>query len=112
MKRFREEYFLCDCRWPTHVMSVSDILFDEGYLSISMEVEVGGLWDRIKSAVGYLLKGHRQGYGHWHEVLLTKSDARRMRDIIDIFIEQGLDYPPDSPGEKDVIYSDIFVPGT
>lgn len=80
-KRFKTEFFLCECVFPEHLFYFSydqedNVLYRSAHLSTKQ-----GFFRRIWIAVKYIL-GHQSTYGDFDEVIIQPADRNRLISVI------------------------------
>ena len=77
----------CSCSRPDHIVRLTR--FDDAhgnppdyYMEVVLRPE-NNLWRRLKSAVMYLWNGTTCKYGNSAEVVLERSDMKKLKDFLD-----------------------------
>lgn len=91
----RVEFFECECSSAEHLVRFAyfiekdKTIEDDGlYFSVHLN-SFDSFWERLKSATKYLF-GYHCRYGQWDEVILKRTDAEKLRDMLNTYINSGL----------------------
>jgi len=81
------ELFICECSSAEHQMIIRwddwDGTDEEDFVFVTIHLNPErSIWKRIKHAVMYIF-GYRCRYGHFDEIVLKKSDANKLQNVVD-----------------------------
>ncbi len=83
----------CTCSTALHLLTITTRHergkdYDDGpELAISTQLHSPGtFWQKLKLAVRFLL-GKTEPYGHWDVTLVSKTQAEKIRDLLDQFLK-------------------------
>ena len=84
------EYFECDCHSHEHTLRLS-IVYDKEVPDCEIYAHIflntyDNILKRIWTAIKYIF-GYKCRYGHWDEWIISRDDAKRLRDFCDKMIE-------------------------
>lgn len=82
----KEAFVSCDCRSPEHLLRFT---FDTEEKQIYATIHLADwktLRKRLWTAVKYVA-GYKSKYGHYDEVLISRKEAKALRDNLNDFIE-------------------------
>ena len=87
-----QELFVCDCGDVSHQFIVSWYPDDEDwndllYVQIHLNQSYS-FWKRLWHGIKYVF-GHKCRFGSFDEILINSYDAKRLRKILDDFIEKN-----------------------
>lgn len=83
-------FVLCDCKNPEHQLVLTADVDKEWGSFISVETHLTtyrNIFKRVWVAVKYVF-GHRSKYGEWDDVLIDPTEAERIRDYINKFLDE------------------------
>lgn len=81
----------CECHADEHMIVAyldddPDGLWEPELSIHTQATPVAGFWKRLKVSVAYML-GRQPKYGHWQETLVSKEDAKALRDLLNRYID-------------------------
>lgn len=88
------EYFDCSCDTAEHTLRMTYFLDDFGNMEedeIYAEIHLSkyGFWRRVWKALKYVF-GYKCRYGHWDCWILKRTDAERLKALIERYLGSGL----------------------
>lgn len=88
MTKDKTVYLQCECSSKDHLVALHLMEWPKGEVSfyLSTQMEEGlSFWQRLKIAFKYLFK-RGCNFGHWNETILTKAEARKIKELIDEYL--------------------------
>jgi len=90
MYKDKKEYLECSCSSNDHVVCITVFEYPKGevFLYISTQMAQGlSFLQRLKSCFKYLFGLGNCNYGHWNETMVEKDQAKKLREIINYFLD-------------------------
>jgi len=90
MYKNKIEYLECFCSSKDHIVCVHVYEYTKGevFLYISTQMAQGlSFWQRLKSCFKYLFGLGNCNYGHCTETMVEKDQAKKLKEIIDYFLD-------------------------
>jgi len=90
----RHEYVDCICDSDEHVMRITYFVdawdnIDEDEVYISVQLYGRTFWERLVRGIKYIF-GYQCRYGHWDVTTIRIDQAERIRDLLNRYIESGM----------------------
>ncbi len=109
----RHDYFECICDSDEHLLRFTYFVDEwnnikEEDVFLSVHLSSCGFWWRLKNAIRYVF-GYDCRYGHFESTTFRRSDAERLRDLMDRYINSGMEEADDSRKIKIVEKGDNYV---